>query len=230
MTALTLADVDRALPPQFKGGLNQEIVDTLNSVITDPIMAENMIQNMVNYTKVLSEGKFKLEDYVNAVMYVSFKLMGYTDRESYQRTFPTRYGDLVLKGTPTKDIASYVSAYNKGKLVNLIYEQTMIPTYVLNQHVFQQAINHQQHLMLNAKSEMVQQRAAESLMTILNKPVETKVKLDIGFRESEEINDLRESMRKLTESQQKMISNGATTQSIAHQVLIEREAVDVTPR
>jgi len=230
VTALTLADVDRALPPQFKGGLNQEIVDTLNSVITDPIMAENMIQNMVNYTKVLTEGKFKLEDYVNAVMYVSFKLMGYTDRESYQRTFPKRYANFAANNTSSKDIASYVSIYNKGKLVNLIYEQTLIPTWVLNQHVFQQAINHQQHLMLNAKSELVQQKAADSLMNILNKPVETKVKLDIGFRESEEINDLRESMRKLTESQQKLIAGGVTTQSIAHQTLIERGAVDVTPR
>jgi hypothetical protein len=134
---ISLDELDQALPPALKGRMTPEIAQTLNNVISDTQMAQQFRDNFISYTNVLKEGKFKIEDYVNAVVYVGYKLMNYSDREAYQRTFPTRYAELVAKGTPAKDIASYVSAYNKNILVNKIFEQTIIPTYVLNQAIYQ---------------------------------------------------------------------------------------------
>lgn len=220
----TLAELDAALPAQMRGKMTPELANRLNTVLTDEHQAKNFRDNFISYTKVLSEGKFKLEDYMNAVAYVGFKLMGYSDRECFQKTFPDKYQELVAKGTPTKDIASYVSAYNRNKLVNLILEQTLVPSYVLNQDIYQKAINIQADLMMNAKREDVRQKAADSLLNHLKKPEASKVELNVNMKDSQEVEDLKASMAKLIEQQQTMIGNGFSTRDIAHQRII-----DVTP-
>jgi len=220
----SLDELDSALPASLKGKMTQEIADNLNNVITDSQTAQQFRDNFLSYTTVLKEGKFKLEDYINAVLYVSFKLMNYTDKECYQRTFPGRYAELVAKGTSSKDIAAYVSAYNRNLLVNKVLEQTIIPTYVLNQDVYQKAINIQADLMMNAKSETVRMKAADSILNHLKRPEPSKVELNIGIQDSAEVDELREAMRKLTEQQRALITQGTPTKDIAHQRII-----DVTP-
>ena len=114
---LTKELVERAVPANLKSSITQQLVDRINSAVADPIIADQVRENFINYTSVLRDGKFKTEDYLSAVMYVSFKLLGDSNLIAYTKTFPQRYTDLLAKGTSSKDIAAYVSAYNKGKLV-----------------------------------------------------------------------------------------------------------------
>lgn len=220
----TLDELDAALPLSLKGKMTPEIANNLNTIITDPQVAQAFRDNFVSYTNVLKEGKFKLESYMDAVAYVSFKLMGYTDRECYQRTFPNRYAELVAKGTSAKDIAAYVSAYNRGILVNKVLEQTLIPTYVLNQDVYQKAINTQADLMINGKSEMVRMKAADSILNHLKRPEASKVEISMGIVDNKEVDDLKQAMLDLTRNQRALIEQGTPTKEIAHQRII-----DVTP-
>lgn len=220
----SLEELDQALPPQLKGRMTPEIAQNLNTIITDPQVAQSFRDNFVSYTNVLKEGRFKLESYMDAVAYVSFKLMGYTDRECYQRTFPNRYAELVARGTSAKDIAAYVAAYNRNVLVNKVLEQTLIPTYVLNQDIYQKAINVQADLMANGKSEMVRMKAADSILNHLKRPEATKVELNVGIQESSEVDELKQIMRDLAANQRSMIAGGTPTKEIAHQRII-----DVTP-
>ena len=188
---LTLHQVAHALPPNLKNNVTQQLVDNINNCVADPIMAEAIKDNFLSYTQVLSEGKFRTEDYLSAVMYVSFKLMGMTNQDAYARTFPARYRTLLNNGTSAKDISSYVSMYNKGRLVNLILEKSLIPTWVLNQHIYQKAINVQADLMSNANSEMVRMQAANSILTHLIKPKEVGPLVNIDLRESSGLNELK---------------------------------------
>ena len=220
----TLDELDAALPLSLKGKMTPEIANNLNAVISDPQVAQAFRDNFVSYTSVLREGKFKLESYMDAVLYVSFKLMGYSDRECFQRTFPGKYAELVAKGTPAKDVAAYVSAYNRNVLVNKVLEQTLIPTYVLNQDVYQKAINVQADLMLNGKSETVRMKAADSILNHLKRPEATKVELTMGIKDTQEVDDLKSTLKQLVQSQQALIQQGTPTKDIAHQRLI-----DVTP-
>lgn len=224
---LTLDIVVRALPPNLKSSADQALVDKINNCITDPIIAEQIRDNFISYTKVLQEGKFKTEDYLNAVMYISFQLMGYNNQESYFRTFPARHQLLVAKGTSSKDIASYVSAYNKNKLVNLVREQSLIPSWVLNQDAYQKAINTQVDLMENAASEFVRTQAANSLLTHLAKPKEVRPLINFDLRENSGMNELRDLLGKLASKQQDAIRQGTTTKDIAGQVIIEGESTEV---
>lgn len=229
MTVLTVEQFKQALPANVKRTVNQELIDQINQTLSEPELYETYRNNLLSYTSVMREGRFKIEDYVNAVKYVSHKLMGATNIEAYTKTFPDRYQRFVANGTSPKDIASYVTAYNKNKLVNLIYEQTIIPSYVLNQDLYQKALNVQADLMMNAKSEKVRTDAANSLLNHLKVPETQKVELDIGVKEDGSIKALREATLALVRQQRMAIEAGAKdVQEIAHEALvIEGEAKEV---
>lgn len=205
---LTVEDVQNALPNRLRTNVTQEMVDTLNYIASDPVVAENIRTNFVGYSGILKDGNYKTEEYLNAVIYVSFKLMGYTNLEAYSRTFPQRYAHLLAKGAAGKDIAGFVSAYNRGKLVNLIMEQSLVPTWVLNQDLFQRAINVQADLMLNATSEKVRTDAANSLLIHLKKPEVKEFQISMDTNESAGIKEMRGMLQQLAQQQREFIERG----------------------
>lgn len=224
---LTITEVKTALPTHLKNLVDQPFVDKINNACSDPLVAEQIRDNYLSYTKVLSDGKYKTEDYLNAVMYVSYKLMNMSNQDAYFRTFPNRHAALVAKGTSSKDISAYVSAYAKGKLVNAILEQTLIPTWVLNQDLYQKALNVQADLMVNAQSEMVRTTAANSILTQLQKPKETGPLINFDMRETEGMSELKGMLIQVAQAQRQAIAAGSTAKDIAALPLIEGEATRV---
>lgn len=218
---LTVDQFKVALPDKVKKSINQELIDQINATLSDPDMYEAYRDNLLSYTKVMADGRFKIGDYVNAVKYVSHKLMGASNIEAYVKTFPDKYQRFTSQGVASKDIASYVTAYNKSKLVNLIMEQTLVPSYVLNQDLYQKALNVQAELMLTAKSEKVRSDAAAHLMAALKMPETQKVELDIGVKEDGSIAALRATTLELARQQRLMMEAGAmNAQEVAHSKLI----------
>lgn len=208
MTALTVEQFKDALPPKVKKSVNQELIDQINKTLSEPEMYEVYRDNLIGYTSVMADGKFKVENYIEAVKYVSHKLMGASNIDAYIKTFPDKYANFVAQGVTGKDIASYVTAYNKGKLVNLIFAQTMVPFYVLNQDLYQKALNVQADLMITAHSEKVRSDAANSLLTHLKPPEAMKIELEIGVKEDSAIAALRASTLELSRQQKMMIEAG----------------------
>jgi hypothetical protein len=151
--------------------------------------------------------------------------MGCTNIEAYTKAFPDKYNRFVQQGVAAKDIASYVTAYKKSKLVNLIYEQTLIPSYVLNQDLYQKALNVQAELMTSANSEKVRCDAANSLLTHLKMPETQKVELEIGVKEDSSIAALRATTLELARQQRLMMESGAmNAQEIGHSKLVIEDA------
>jgi hypothetical protein len=228
MSALTIDQFKQALPDKVKKSVNQELIDQINSTLSDPDMYEAYRDNLLSYTRVMADGRFKVSEYINAVKYVSHKLMGATNIEAYSKTFPDKIQRFSAQGVQSKDIASYVTAYNKSKLVNLIFEQTLIPSYVLNQDLYQRALNVQAELMVSAKSEKVRSDAANSLLTQLKMPEKQKVELEIGVKEDSSIAALRQATLELARHQRLSMEAGQmNAQEVAHSKL---QIVDVQAR
>lgn len=204
----TVEQVKANVPAHMRTGVTQNLVDQLNNIATDPIMAEDIRNNFVSYSAIMKEGRFKVEEYLNAVTYVSYKIMGNTNEEAYSKTFPQRYAALIAKNTQKKDIASYVHAFNKGKLVNMILEQTLVPSWVLNQDIHQRAINRLADLMQNAASEKVQAESAAALLTHLGKPKEGSFQINIGETENSGMKEMREMLREVAANQREAIQQG----------------------
>lgn len=229
MSALTIDQFKQALPDKVKKSINQELIDQINTTLSDPEMFESYRENLLSYTKVMADGRFKVDSYVQAVKYVSHKLMGCTNIEAYTKTFPDKYQRFVAQGVQAKDIASYVTAYNKSKLVNLIFEQTLIPSYVLNQDLYQRALNVQADLMVNSGSDKVRCDAANSLLTHLKMPETQKVELEIGVKEDSSISQLRQATLELARQQRLAMEAGAmNAQEVAHaRIVIDVDATEV---
>ena len=221
MALLTAEQFKQVVPNQFKACVSQELIDQINQTLSDPDMYETYRDNLLGYAHVMREGKFKMEDYINAIKYCSHKIMGASNIDAYVKTFPDKYQAMLSAGKNAKDISSFVTAYNKNKLVNLILEQSMIPSWVLNQDMYQKALNHQLYLMLNAKSEKVQSDAANSILVHLKPPEVTKVELDIGLKKDSAMDDLKQNLAELALMQKQFISAGVThVKDLAQQKLV----------
>ena len=222
---LTLKELQQALPAHLRHNATPELLTKVNAAATDPEAAEAIRDNFLSYSHILSEGKFKTEDYLTAVAYVSYKIMGLSNQDAYARAMPQRYAGLVARGATNKDISAYVASYNKGRLVNLILEQTLVPSWILNQDIFQKAINTQAMLMMTAKSEKVRADAANSILTHLKRPEKHQVDLNIGMTETTGMKELKDMLTSLAAQQQAAIEAGVQTKQIAHQKLVPLDEV-----
>jgi flagellar motor switch protein FliG len=230
---LTVSEVATSLPKHLKSAATQELTDKLNNMSSDPEIAENIRNNFQGYVKVLNEGKFKTDDYLNAVAFVTHKLMGHTNQRAWCMTFPKKHQRLVAEGRSDKEISSYVAGYKKGRLVNLILEQTLIPVWVMNQDILQKAINAQSEIMLNDdNSAKVRSDAADSLMNHLKRPETKQVDLNIDIAENSAVTELNDMLSSLAKRSQELIGQGVSTKEIAHQDLgkpLDPQIIDVTP-
>lgn len=221
---ITEDDLKQAMPSAMKTLVTSQMVANFNAISVDPEFADTLRENVISYASVMKDGKYKIADYLAAVMYVSYKAMGYNNQEAYSRTHPQRYANLVGRGASQKDISAYVAAYHKNQLVNKIMEFVAIPTWVLNQDMFQKAINVQADLMLNAQSEKVRMEAADSLLTHLKRPEVKGLEVKISTEDNSGMNELKNTLSELAKRQKEMIEGGVSARDIAHSKLI-----DITP-
>ena len=219
---LTKEQLQGSMPKKFRHNVTDEMVSFINATEGDEFR-DVYKENLIGFASVIESGRYKMLDYVNAVKFVSYKLIGDSNTIAYAKTFPDRYQRLVDKNTPMKTIASFSTAYNKGDLVHKILERTLVPVHILNMDVHQEAINTQAELMRTAKSETVRQKAAECLITQLKAPETAKIEVDVSYSNSS-IDELRETTRALAQQQLKMIQSGAVkAEHVAHSDIIARK-------
>ena len=227
MSVIPTEVLERALPDKYRKNLNKELIENINQALTDPDIQDTLRDNFLSYVDVLNDGRFKITDYLNAVRYCTQKLMGNSNIDAYIKTFPDRYQDQLQRGLSNKDIQSIITVYNKSKLVTSIMEQSLVPSWILNQHLHQEAINTQAELMRTAQSEKVRSDSANSLLIHLKPPEVTKVELDVGMKDNDQLAQLRETTLMLAAQQKKLIEGGAmTAKAIAEQKVIREVKYD----
>ena len=140
------------------------------------------------------------------------------------KTFPERNQRLIDAGKSAGFLRATVANYNRNKIVNLIIEQTMVPSYVLNQDMYQKALNTQLLLMTTAESEKVRTEAANSLLVHLKQPETTKMTLDVNVKQDDSIRELHAATLELAKAQRLAIEAGINTaDDIAKAKLINGE-------
>ena len=210
---------------RFRKHITDDLVNMVNSEANSELRRV-FRDNILSYASVLASGRFSLSAYVSAVKYVSLRLMGDKSSTAYSKVFPDRYQNLVDKGNTASQIASFSDNYGKTALVVKILEQTMVPTHILNAGIYQEAINTQADLMRNANSELVRQKAAESLLTNLKAPETSKVEIDVNYS-NDAVEDLRATTRALAQQQLRMIMGGqASVQEVAHSEILAKKTIE----
>jgi hypothetical protein len=205
-----------AVPKSKKALVTEELVQTINEFKDDEDSVKAYRDNLVGFASVINEGKWSLEEYTDAVRFVSYRLVSNSDIDSYMRAFPDRYAKLIADGRTREEMGAWVAAYKKNKLVIKILEQTMVPTHILNADIYQEAINTQLDLMKTSKRDDVRQKAADSLMNHLAQPVETKLNIKVGMDDKilENQNRLIDHIGSMALNQQKQLASGMSIEDI----------------
>ncbi len=231
---MTIEQLKRSLPKRSRKLLTPRVMAVLDGIEgqEDVEFSKAYRDNFMGFSKILENPEYTMESYLDALRYVGFRLMDHNSIDSYMMAFPDRYTRLMNKYADlgneawirSNKIASFAAAYNKGKIVNEMLTQAVVPVSILNMDLFQRALNVEAHLMENANSETVRQLAAKSILEIL-KPAETqRVELDIGLKENDVIADLRQVTQQLAIQQRQGIEAGAQTSTdVCDMILIEAE-------
>lgn len=207
---LTIQEVTAAVPANLKASVTQSLVDTLNNLQHDPDVAEAIRDNFITHAGVIRDGKYKVQDYLNAVTYVMYKHMDYSNLDAWKATFPQRYAALAAQGKTKKEMSSHVSMYAKGQLVNKVLEQSMVETWLLNRDLEQKAINKLASLMETAQSEKVQCDAALGLASLLAKPKVNGPAIQIDINENSGMNELTATLERLAQQQLANLRDGTS--------------------
>ena len=211
MTDITVPMLQDAVTKSLRSSVDQVLVDEINS-LTDPIMQECYADNLICFGSVLEEGKYSLPQYLNAVRYVSYKLMGDNNEKAHRKTFPEKHVDWKARGIKKKRISNYIYAYNGGKMVMAMLRQAVIPTTILNAGKFQSALN---VLCDIASDDKVLPKdrvaAADSLVRHL-KPLEVAtVAADAVVHSDDTIEQLAKIMHDMAKLSVDTIKSGQTT-------------------
>ena len=116
---LTKEMLTGAVPDKrFRRHITDDVVAIINSE-PDSELRRVFRDNALTYSSVLSTGKHSLAAYINAVKFVSLKLMGDKASTAYSKVFPDRFQNLINN---TYDILLpfILMLYSKGIVENLL--------------------------------------------------------------------------------------------------------------
>ncbi|UYE90199.1 terminase small subunit [Alteromonas phage vB_AemP_PT15-A5] len=228
-TTLTVDLVKSATPANLRNNINQEFVNKLNTIDKDPLVAEQMRERALGFINILAEGKFRIDDYINAVKFVTYRMSGSTQQAAYCKTFPDRHLKFKADNLTNKEISAYTTMYAKGKLVSMLMERAMIPVWLVNADNFQKAINTQVEIMTDVNnSAMARTTAANSVMTHIKPPETAKLEITNNTEEQQSVlQELRKATQALTEQQRQSIENGThTVKDIAHSDIVDADIIE----
>ena len=229
---LTVDQLKLCMPSNVRMRVTQDLVDHVNDIITNQDYAEEYRNNLITYTSVLNNNKFKMQDYLNAVHFVTCKLLGDTNELAYAKVFPDRYQRLVAANKTPKEISAYTSAYAKNEIVVAVTTQSITPLHIVNNDLRQEAINKLAQVMLDPKtSSKVAVEAADKLLAHLAPPKDNKIEINIGQAQGSMIQDLRNATAELAAVQRRNIELGiVSVKDVAESRLTiegEAELVDI---
>ena len=224
---LTLELLRDVAPKKTRSLVTQDLVDKLNGWNEDPKLLGGFKDNVLSYMGVLKTGKYRIGEYMNAVRFVSYKLIGHSDIDAYAITFPDRYQRLADDGVNRNDMAPHVSIYRKTQLVVKIFEQSIVPSHVLNAPMHQEALNELLLIGLNGKSEVARVSALTSILANTKPPETAKIELDISIDTGSVIDDYEQAMRAMVEKQKELIGQGGDLKAITNASIKKPEAIDV---
>jgi hypothetical protein len=222
---LTIEILRDIAPKKTRSMVTPELVDKLNAWNEDPKLLGGFKDNVLSYIGVLKTGRYRIDEYMNAVRFVSYKLIGHSDIDAYAITFPERYQRLVDTGVSRNDIAPYVSIYRKTQLVVKIFEQSIVPTNILNAPMHQEALNELMKIGLTGRSEVARVTALNSVLIATKPPEATKLELEISVDTGSVIDDYETAMNAFADKQLEIMRQGGDLKAITNASIKRKEEV-----
>lgn len=223
----SLEEVKNIMPKNKKNLITEEIVDMLNNEFNNQDTIDEFKENFITYSKILSsDSKFKIKDYIKAIKFITLRMLNHTIYDSWKITFPDRYNRLIELGKTEEEIRPYSSMYSKNDLVVQLLKQSVIPTYILNAPLHQEAINIAMNIARNDKvTPIARVQAAKTVLEYTKQPEVQAIQLDVGIKDIDEITELNKTTRQLAELQLRALESG----NVSLKDVAESRIIDIEP-
>lgn len=207
------------LPQEIMNELGEDratyFIDIVNErlivIQVDPYLYKDVCATLFDHirqSQVTLEGKLKMSveelririlDYVNLCVFVTYRMLGFSELDSFRKGFP-EYPEYLVKNKARR--------YSNSHRVSQILEASIAPYWVTHKDVYEQAMNTQVDLLHHKTSPKVRQKAADSLMAHLGKPKEDKrITVEANVTNVDSIDYLKETMNKLVKTQLSQLEN-----------------------
>ena len=172
---------------------------------------EEFAEQLVTFSNVLKNGRYKTSHYIKAVQYATYRQMDMSMTESYKRTYPERCFNSEGEPKPSGTINALASLYDKTAIVQGILSQMQIPLHIMMMAERVKAANVLANLMINASSEKVQMESADKLLNHISIPETMKMELDVGFKTDDTLKELNDTLNKIAGVAQDRMKAGYIT-------------------
>ena len=230
MAELTFDLVKSQLTKKKQNLITQETIDEINHLAEDPDYGQEFLSVYLDCTNILkSHPNISHDQYLRAIKFYSLVEADNTLVDAYIKVFPERWeARKEASGDNTKEcIRSEASRFNKSVAVNEIRRITAIPVHLIHRNILHEAILESANLMRTAKSEMVRQKAAATLITELKPPEDHTLNVNVNDGSTSVIEELRKATEALAAEQFQSVNAGVPLTQIADAKIIEGEAVEV---
>lgn len=216
---LELATVHSQLSKQQQLTIGQETIDDINRCAEDPDYGPEFLQTYMEHLKVLADApKNNHEQYLRAMKFFSLVEAENTLTDAYIKVFPERHAKRQA-GNPGRDakelLRGEASRYNSSKMVTEIRRVAAHPVHLVHRHLLNQAILETANLMTTARSEMVRQKAAATLINELKPAEDATLNIKVDDGSGSVIEELREATKELAAQQHKSVMAGVPVKQIA---------------
>lgn len=231
MNELSLEVVHSQLPKQQRLLVGEETVQEIQKLAEDPDYGEEFLQTYMDHLNVLKDlPRTNHQQYLNAIKFFSLVEMGNSLTDAYIKVFPDRYTARNRNRPESergKDIMrGEASRYNNTVLVNEIRKVAAVPIQLIHRHLLHEAILENANLMRTARSEMVRQKAADTLIRELKPSEDHVVAFKVEDGATSVIEELRQATERLASAERQSVLAGVPMKSIAERNIIEGEVVE----
>lgn len=235
MNELSLEVVQSQLSKQQQLLVDEGVVEEINKLAQDPDYGPEFLESYLDHLQVLADApKNTHKQYVNAVKFFSLVEAGNSLTDAFIKVFPERYEQRMrTTGEEGKEIIrGDASRYNGSKMLQEIRRVATQPVQLIHRHLLHKAILANADLMMTARSEMVRQKAADTLIRELKPAEDATIKIDVNDGATSAIEELRKAGQELAAAQREAALAGVPMKQIAAARIFsndDEDVIDVEP-
>lgn len=210
----------------------REMMDRVNQIIQseNPTYAEYFRNIWVDSLDLMSSSNnnsktYSYKELANACLFMTYRMAGDTKIKAYCKVFPERFERLKNEGENNSRLYDYAELYSRNKICTEIAAKISIPTHILYQDAFHKAMRVSVDIMMDEKvSPKVRVEAAANIMNHTKIPEIKKAELDISIRETDDLQQLKQTLAELSSKQHQMIIDGeCSVVDVSKQVIYTEE-------
>lgn len=206
---LSYEELKERLPMNQGRLLSTRVVDMINEInSSEDFHRDQFIENMISYSSVLTTGRYKIEDYLKAVEFCSYKACGDTQLIAYQKTFRDEIAIKLRTTSRSPDFTSAASNYAKGKLVVGIMAQAQVPLNLFFAQEKFKLVGVLLDLAYTSKNERIKMESADKALGHLVDPTDNKIEIDLNVNQDSGVKSLEAKMDNLARLAVENITNG----------------------